>query len=354
MSITTIANNAITYSNGNFGIGVTNPTSDSLSLPGGTEIKGSVTCDSVALSGAFTKLTTGTQEEFKSWVQSITDDAKENWWSKAAVPRYLESTYTGTTLNGSNTNTTKYAGGVLLPDGRVVFVPRDSKVLGIYNPSSNTFTETTYTGTTLDGSNTNTTKYAGGVLLPDGRVVFVPSSSNKLGIYAPSSDTFTETTYTGTTLNGSNTNTVKYFGGVLLPDGRVVFVPQNSNKLGIYAPSSDTFTETTYTGTTLDGSNTDTYKYAGGVLIPDGRVVFVTQAYNKSGIYNPTADTYTETTYTSTKLDGTTTGDKYHGGVLLPDGRVVFVPSGSNKLGIVSGFPPVPIDRCLHPCFNKF
>jgi len=303
MSITTIANNAITYSNGNFGIGVTNPTSDSLSLPGGTEIKGSVTCDSVALSGAFTKLTTGTQEEFKSWVQSITDDAKENWWSKAAVPRYLESTYTGTTLNGSNTNTTKYAGGVLLPDGRVVFVP---------------------------------------------------SSSNKLGIYAPSSDTFTETTYTGTTLNGSNTNTVKYFGGVLLPDGRVVFVPQNSNKLGIYAPSSDTFTETTYTGTTLDGSNTDTYKYAGGVLIPDGRVVFVTQAYNKSGIYNPTADTYTETTYTSTKLDGTTTGDKYHGGVLLPDGRVVFVPSGSNKLGIVSGFPPVPIDRCLHPCFNKF
>jgi hypothetical protein len=231
-----------------------------------------------------------------------------------------------------------------------------SNKLGIYNPSSDTFTENTYTATTLDGSNTNTNKYSGGVLIPDGRVVFVPMTSNKLGIYNPSSDTFTETTYTATTLDGSsNTNTLKYQGGVLIPDGRVVFVPRGSNKLGIYTPSSDTFAETTYTGTALDGVNTtDVDKSIGGVLLPDGRVVFVPLLFNRLGIYNPTTDTYTETTYVGTQLNNTGSIYKYHGGVLLPDGRVVFVPSSSNKLGIVSGFPPVPIDRCLHPCFNKF
>jgi len=85
------------------------------------------------------------------------------------------------------------------------------------------------------------------------------------------------------------------------------------------------------------------------VLLPDGRVLFVPDSTANIGIFDPSSDTpFSET------IAGGTGSFKYYGGVLLPDGRVVFAPLAATNIGIVSGFPPVPIDRCLHPCFNKF
>lgn len=206
------------------------------------------------------------------------------------------------------------------------------------------------TGATLTDS-----KYNGSVLMPDGRIVLVPQTSNKLAIFNPTSNTFVESITTGTTLDGTVTSADKYSGGVLIPDGRVVFVPLNSNKLGIYNPTTNIFVENTYANTTLNGSDSTVAKYTGGVLAPDGRVIFVPTNSNKLGIYNPTTDTFTESTYSGTTLDGSVTGSgKYTGGVLLPDGRILFIPRDSNKLGILSGFAPVPKELCLHPCFNKF
>ena len=73
-----------------------------------------------------------------------------------------------------------YEGGVLLPDGRVVFVPCNANNVGLYNPDDNTFTEGPDDGSGGD-------KYHGGVRLPDGRVVFVPSNANTVGLYDPQS-----------------------------------------------------------------------------------------------------------------------------------------------------------------------
>jgi hypothetical protein len=44
----------------------------------------------------------------------------------------------------------------------------------------------------------------------------------------------------------------------------------------------------------------------------------------------------------------------YSGGVLLPDGRVVFVPGNVATVGILSGASRPPPELCYHPCFNKF
>jgi hypothetical protein len=52
-------------------------------------------------------------------------------------------------------------------------------------------------------------------------------------------------------------------------------------------------------------------------------------------------------------VSGTNTS-KFNGGVLLPDGRVILVPRINTNIGIVTGIPTVAIARCLHPCFNKF
>jgi hypothetical protein len=72
----------------------------------------------------------------------------------------------------------KYAGGVLLPDGRVVLVPLNANHVGLYDPSTDA-----WRGGKDDLSRVGSDKYAGGVLLPDGRVVLVPDGAEHIGLY---------------------------------------------------------------------------------------------------------------------------------------------------------------------------
>eukprot|EP01047_Picozoa_sp_COSAG01_P090272 COSAG01_NODE_22162_length_868_cov_2.778934_1_plen_118_part_01 len=57
----------------------------------------------------------------------------------------------------------------------------------------------------------------------------------------------------------------KYRGGVLLPDGRVVLVPSGANHVGLYDPSADAWTE----GKDDLSAAGSSHKYRGGVLLPD-------------------------------------------------------------------------------------
>ena len=124
-------------------------------------------------------------------------------------------------------------GGVLLPDGRVVFVPANANTVGLYDPSTNTFTS---------GPNVGSRhfKFCGGVLLPNGRVVFVPAYSTTVGLFDPSNNKFTS----GPNLGSGEW---KFEGGVLLPDGRVVFVPYNSASVGVFDPRTSATWKPAYT-----------------------------------------------------------------------------------------------------------
>ena len=70
----------------------------------------------------------------------------------------------------------KYAGGVLGPNGLIYFVPRNAWNIGVLNPSSSTFTNI---GASLD-CNTNGC-YNGGVLGPNGLIYFVPYYVHNVG-----------------------------------------------------------------------------------------------------------------------------------------------------------------------------
>ena len=88
------------------------------------------------------------------------------------------------------------------------------------------------------------------------------------------------------------------------------------------------------------------YAYGGGVLLPDGRVVFVPYNATTIGLFNPVTNAYTT-------VAGAPGNYAYLGGVLLPDGRVVFVPHNATTIGLYLGNTPAPKNFCLHPCFNK-
>ncbi len=87
--------------------------------------------------------------------------------------------------------------------------------------------------------------------------------------------------------------------------------------------------------------------FAGGVVIPDGRVVLVPRNSPFIGIYDPSTGEYS---------DGPAHGRggaAFAGGVVIPDGRVVLVPYGSSRIGILSAGAAVPLDACLSPLLNK-
>ena len=181
---------------------------------------------------------------------------------------------------------------------------------------------------------TSAAGYFGGVLVPDGRVVMAPQNATTIGLFTPATNTLATAS---TTLSA---NSAAYAGSVLLPDGRVVFAPMNSTKIGLFNPATNTYSETAAMSPAPGNG-----AFYGGVLLPDGRVLFVPGNATSIGIFNPITNGYTTT--------GTTPGGYYFfGGVLLPDGRVIFVPNGTG-IGLYLTNTPAPKNFCLHPCFNK-
>eukprot|EP01043_Picozoa_sp_COSAG02_P051095 COSAG02_NODE_5336_length_4426_cov_2.244973_6_plen_433_part_01 len=252
-----------------------------------------------------------------------------------------------------------FNGAVLLPDGRVVFVPCTFTNVVLFEPSTGTLTlGPAVAGTYVpydpwdpkpDGRpfpNLRCTShdprandryrdlccnnFNGGVLLPDGRVVFVPATSTTVGIFDPSTGAFNRgpnvTVHLQQLLfrpisSGADNNLFR--GGVLLPDGRVVFVPFDSTTVGLFDPSTSTYTSVNrYNPIQRHG-------FSGGVLLPDGRVVFVPYDWGIVVLFDPSTNTYTVrpgTDLPNSLYKGASTA-LFGGGVLLPDGRVVFVPS---------------------------
>jgi hypothetical protein len=111
--------------------------------------------------------------------------------------------------------------------------------------------------------------YSGGVLVPDGRVVMVPN-----GIYNPTNSTLSEFSGTGVTR-------ASFAGGVLMPNGNVLYVPQSSN-IGEFDPTTGRYSNAL--SVPAGGYN--------GVLSSNGVVLTPTGAPSNIINYNYTARAY--------------------------------------------------------------
>jgi len=230
----------------------------------------------------------------------------------AGVAPFWANGYTYGTV-GSLIPAYAYQGGVLLPNGNVVLVPTNGATyVGIYNPYTNTYSTT--------GSATG---YAGGVLLPNGNVLFVPSGATVLGMYNPTTNVFTTTV--GTYTAGAYTTTISatgYTGGVLLPNGNVLLSPTTATSIGIYNPTTGILSTA--------GPTAGSYAFIGCVLLPNGNVILVPWNATYIGIYNSTTNVYS-TSGTISSLGGSAA---YLGGTLLPNGNVMLNPVSSGTIAI--------------------
>ena len=98
-----------------------------------------------------------------------------------AADRWSEGRDDLSGVGGDPPGGNKYQSGVLLPDGRVVLVPRNTAHVGLYDPSTDHWSEGQDDLSAVGDEGDD--KYLGGVLLPDGRVVLVPCDAKHVGLY---------------------------------------------------------------------------------------------------------------------------------------------------------------------------
>ena len=223
-----------------------------------------------------------------------------------------------------------FAGGVLLPNGKVFAIPYSyTGTNTIYNPTTNAWE----TGPAGPGGGA----FQGGVLLPNGKVFAIPYSYTGTNtIYNPTTNAWE----TGPAGSGSNA----FVSGVLLPNGKVFAIPYSYTGTNtIYNPTTNAWE----VGPAGPGGSA----FAGGVLLPNGKVFAIPYSYTSTNtIYNPTTNAW--------EVGPAGPGSNaFAGGVLLPNGKVFAIPysyTGTNTIynPAVVGWPYG--QWMLHSMFNKF
>lgn len=222
--------------------------------------------------------------------------------------KYGTSALQYSNVNNGPQRNNDYSGSVLLPDGRVMFVPFSASNIGVYDPSMLLFS--TYL---VPGLSSDTAKFKGGVLLPSGNVVFVPWGSSNIGMFNPIDFSFSN-------ISSGQSATNPYSGGVLSPTGNVVFIPKNSSNIGVFSP-------TTFVTTNVGPvAGTNLNLFGSGLLLPNGNVVMSPMTSANIGMYNTAS---LSSTGFSNVGPFKSSGPQYETSLLGPDGNVFFLPATS-------------------------
>ena len=224
---------------------------------------------------------------------------RQPWWSTTSSPN-VSYMYTE--------GQTGFSAGVLLPDGKVVMVPSTSRSIGIYDTKTNIFSNALPSGLTALASGWG---WNSGVLLQNSNVAFIPGSNNYIGIYDP---------YRNAISLGPFISTTDAFrGGVLLPNGNVLCIPYNTFVFTEFNPDDP---GAAVRNASIGGPGNSPYLWS-GTLMPNGNVICAPHSGNFV-IYD-----YRQALPSKTTDLNVVFFNKHTGSVLLPSGNVLCVPGAS-------------------------
>jgi hypothetical protein len=304
----------------NIGIGIT-PSGANLYVQGNVFISNALTATNVIATGnisyneditkrgPFLTPDPSNAATIQAWISATCNAAGQptkSWWATSNVPVY------GNVATGPQ-GTSEYGGPVLLPDGRVLFVPQNASNIGFFNPGTGLFSTVSPTGLPA-----TTNKFRGGVVVPNGNVVFIPWNLSNVGLFNPVSYQYSNI-QVGAAGAGNN---LKFQGGVLGPTGNVIMVPRDSANIAHFNPTTLAMTNVgpiAAQGLSLFGA---------GALLPNGNLVMAPLSSGNIGMYN----TYSMTTAGFTNVGPIGTTYTWETAVLTPNGNVVFPPSTATNV----------------------
>lgn len=239
------------------------------------------------------------------------------------------------------TSSARFSGGCVVNDSLVVLAPRTSNHVGLYNPKNGeyrvgpqlnaAFQGCAYSSTGLivfapAGVNdiivynpytqkidniphdyVSSSSFADACPLPDGKVLLVPKSASDYVIVDPINLTLE--------VVATDSSSLKFNSGQVLPNGDVLCVPYNKENITIYRHASKTLY------VKRDTDIVGTSKFLGSCLTIDGRVIFSPESHVNVGVYDIMTDTYSE----GPALTG------FRGACQIADGRII-LPGKNNEI----------------------
>ena len=247
----------------------------------------------------------------QAWISATCNAASQptkSWWATSSLPAFGNVAPVGKLDNDS---TGGFSGSVLLPDGRVLFVPQNNSNIGFFTPATGVFSNVVVPA--IAGAAVVYNKFRCGVLVPNGNVVFIPWNNSNVGLYNPVANVYSNIQV------GASGGTFRFSGGVLSPTGNVVMIPSGCANIGVFNP------------TTLAMTNVGPIAGAGlslfgtGTLLPNGNVVMTPYSGSGNiGMYNTYSLSATGFTNVG-PINGS--GHCWETAVLAPNGNVIFAPS---------------------------
>ena len=217
----------------------------------------------------------------------------------------------------------KFNGAATAGNGRIVFAPYDADCVGIFDPTTDTFACFNISSTVNRSYSLGrySRKFVGATTAGNGLVVFAPYKANCVGIFDPTTDTFSCDPLPSV-IGSSNT---MFAGATTVSDGRVVFAPSSSACVGIFDPTNNTFS-CVRISSTIRGS----YKFRGATTASNGLVVFAPYNADCVGIFDPTTNAFSCVDISPTISSGNL---EFDGATTASNGLVVFAPFRANCVG---------------------
>jgi hypothetical protein len=312
MNITTLNTLSIFGQSGFVGVNTTAPSGTSLYVSGNLYTSTTIQYgEDLNKRAPFLAPSAANSAAILNWISTTCNAADQpvsSWWATSRVPTF------GNVAAGPK-GSGDYAGSVLLPDGRVLFVPATASNVGFYNPRTLLFSTVSPAG--LTGV---TNKFRGGVLCPNGNVAFIPYAVANVGLFNPLTSVYSNIAVGANTVaTGSQ---LRFQGGVLSPTGNVIMIPRDSANIGVFNPTTLTMTNV---GPIYGGGAS---LFGSGMLLPNGNVVMSTLNGGQGaniGMYN----TYSFSATGYTNVGPIATTGTWESACLAPNGNVVFIPATS-------------------------
>jgi len=233
-----------------------------------------------------------------------------------------------------------YLGATLHPNGNIYLIPATAQNVGVYTPSTNTFSATT---TGLTGLPAGAAKWYGGCLAPNGKIYCAPYNHNSVLII----DVETPGTDITTIASMSTYNASSWRQGCLAPNGKIYFGPRNGASVLIVDPSDDSEDEASIT-VSANGN-----KWCQGILAPNGKIIFLPILSTTALVVDPEDDSDEVATFTGFA----SAVYKYYGRILGPNGKI-YAPAfevGLTEYLVLNpgGIAKLPMESLLSPYVNN-
>ncbi len=211
----------------------------------------------------------------------------------AATPTYADGPAIAVTAVDN-----AFTGIVAGVGSKFLLIPGSYANFVIYNHADGTLAEFVSPGS-------SGLKFRGGVLLEDGRVLMIPYAHNRFAFVNLNDGTYTQSSVDHLVTASS------YNGGCLMADGRVALVPSVATAIGIYDPRTDVLTNGPVIGT----------GFTSALCLPNGDILFAASGSVTLVVWSPTTGTVT------TFVPFTETGTNVIRSVrLCLDGKVAIMP----------------------------